>query len=101
MPFCDPVFSLPVIGNLPTLQLISIRIANDLRLFVFGPLDRPHGSLLHSRPALRPVAACAGIRIFIALAPLRSTIVIVGFLPACHKPSPGIVDTGGFYSGFP
>ena len=48
-----------------------------------------------------PVAACAGIRIFIALAPLRSTIVIVGFLPACHKPSPGIVDTGGFYSGFP
>ena len=88
-------------GNLPKLRPISIRIANDLRPLVFMPFERLHGCLLHSRPALRPVAACAGIRIFIALAPLRSTIVIVGFLPACHKPSPGIVDTGGFYSGFP
>ena len=86
-------------GNLPKLRPISIRIANDLRPLVFMPFERLHGCLLHSRPALRPVAACAGIRIFIALAPLRSTIVIVGFLPACHKPSPGIVDTGGFYPG--
>ena len=79
-------------GNLPKLRPISIRIANDLRLLVFMPFERLHGCLLHNRPALRPVAACAGIRIFIALAPLRSTIVIVGFLPACHKPPPGIVD---------
>lgn len=79
-------------GNLPKLRPISIRIANDLRPLVFMPFERLHGCLLHSRPALRPVAACAGIRIFIALAPLRSTIVIVGFLPACHKPPPGIVD---------